>query len=846
MNNEPNASYGQMNNYGNDSYSSNYGGNYGGNYSNNYSNKQSLDEEGGSDFDVLAWVRRILHYWYLFAIAIVIALCASYLTNRKWLPSYYSSGTIIIKESTGGAQNLMHGFGVDPGYRNVNNQVVMLGSYDLTKRVIDSLPFLNVDYISQGRFKTRNIYTNTPIIVEKDPKAHTLYGPLWRCTFQSDGSLLLESTDEDMPLSVVTHYGERVETPYFTATIWPTEKMINKGVVYFRFRTTDGLVNEFLTRMQLNYVTEGCTVLRISLTSETPERDRDFIDKLSDIYLLQNLERKNLVADNSIKFINEQLELLEKSLEVSETEMTTFRQQNKFVDVGSYAGQLMSKMAAYDQEFMSLRLKETYLDYLTNYLEQSIEQGGIVAPSSLGLNEPMLMSLTQQLNDLQIQRGEVSEKNVYYAKYTNDINNVKSAINEVVKSMRASLEIEKADLNKRSSNVEREIQHLPTKELQMVAIERNYRIDDNYYTFFLQKRAEAEIQKASNTPDNDILDRARTTVVINNKDKRKTTTTYLLISVLIPLLLIILSELTNDKIRTPKEAEKLSHFRMLGTIRHAKIQNPTLVKSNPRSTYAEMLRAIRTRIEFLVQRKDKIVLCITSTESGDGKTFLSSNLASLYALTGKKTLLLDLDIRKPNIHTKLGLEDGLGVTNYLIGDCTLEDLVVRDSLFDFDIIRAGTIPPNPGELIHSDKLAEMISTLRQQYDFIIIDTSPIGLVPDAYSIVEQTDITLYVIRCLQTSKSFCKQTLEQLEIDQENKIHLILSDIPTNGYHGGYHYGYGASSYGYGYGYGYGSKQYGSNSQYSWKYKYSQYYTKLFKKDKTKPETNYYMDEEDV
>jgi uncharacterized protein involved in exopolysaccharide biosynthesis len=243
------------------------------------------------------------------------------------------------------------------------------------------------------------------------------------------------------------------------------------------------------------------------LTSETPERDRDFIDKLSDIYLLQNLERKNLVADNSIKFINEQLELLEKSLEVSETEMTTFRQQNKFVDVGSYAGQLMSKMAAYDQEFMSLRLKETYLDYLTNYLEQSIEQGGIVAPSSLGLNEPMLMSLTQQLNDLQIQRGEVSEKNVYYAKYTNDINNVKSAINEVVKSMRASLEIEKADLNKRSSNVEREIQHLPTKELQMVAIERNYRIDDNYYTFFLQKRAEAEIQKASNTPDNDILDR---------------------------------------------------------------------------------------------------------------------------------------------------------------------------------------------------------------------------------------------------------------------------------------------------------------------------------------------------
>ena len=448
----------------------------------------------------------------------------------------------------------------------------------------------------------------------------------------------------------------------------------------------------------------------------------------------------------------------------------------------------------------------------------------------------------QQLNDLRIQRGELSEKNVYYAKYTKDIENVKSMINEIVESMRASLEIEKKDLNDRYAEVEREIKKLPTKELQMVAIERNYRIDDNYYTFFLQKRAEAEIQKASNTPDNTILDKARTLSTVNSKTKRNNNTTALLLGILIPLVLVIASELLNNKVRTTKDVEKISPFRLIGTVRHAKSQNPTLVRDHPRSSYAEMLRAIRTRMEFIVKRKDKMVVGITSTESGDGKTFLSSNLAALFSMSGKKTLLMDLDIRKPNIHTKMGLEGGLGLSNYLIGDCTLEETFAK-SPFDFDIMRAGTIAPNPGELIHSDKLAETIKLLREKYDFIVIDTSPIGLVPDAYTILELSDIGLFVIRCMQTNKSFCKQTLQEIAevVDTPEKVQIVLSDIPTEGHSGyGYGYGYGYSGYGYGtssYGYGYGRKKYGD------KYR-STIYGKVFRRSNDEQKYNYYTDDD--
>lgn len=787
--------------------------------------QQDNDEDSSLSFNPLEWIFTFLHYWYLFVIAIVIAIGFATLKNRRWIPTYYSQGTIVIKESGtygGSASTLMQGFGVDAGYKNVNNQMIMLGSYDLMSRVVDSLPFMNVEYITQGRFKTRSLYRQTPIVVEYQRVEPSAYGVLYQISFNKDGSFHISSTEEYQSIEIDAHYGEPISCSLFDITVWPTELMTNSGRIYFRFRSRESLVDEFMSRLQLSFVTEGSTVLALSLVSETPQRDCEFIDKLAEIYLLQNLEQKNEVAENSIRFINEQLNLLQASLQVSEGAMTDFRQENRFVDINSYAGQLMGRISEYEQQQMALRLRETYFDYLINYINQNIEKDAVIAPTSMGVNEPMLMTLVQQLNDLRIQRGELTEKNVYYAKFTKDIENVKTAIEEVVGSMRASLEIEKQDLQSRYAEVETAIKTLPEKELQMVEIERNYRINDNYYTFFLQKCAEAEIQKASNTPDNSIMDKARTTAIMNAKAKSKTTTTYLIIGILVPLLLIVLSELLNNKIRSPKDVLRLKTFRLLGTLRHAKSQNPTLVRSSPRSSYAEMLRAIRTRIEFILKRKDKMVICVTSTESGDGKTFLSTNLASLFSMTGKKTLLIDLDLRKPNIHTKLGLENGDGMSNYLIGDCEKEDILITNTPFSFDLVRAGTIPPNPGELVHSDKLANFIKDMREEYDYIVVDTSPIGLVPDAYGLIQNSDLCLYVIRCMQTNKSFSKQTLEQMMevVTSPEKIQIVLSDIPTEGRHSygsGYGYGYGGyGGYGYGhlgyggyggYGYGYGGKK---------------------------------------
>ena len=228
-------------------------------------------------------------------------------------------------------------------------------------------------------------------------------------------------------------------------------------------------------------------------------------------------------------------------------------------------------------------------------------------------------------------------------------------------------------------------------------------------------------------------------------------------------------------------------------------------------------------------------------------------MAAQYAMTGHPTVLLDMDIRKPNVHDKLGVEARVGVTNYLIGDCELEDIIIHHEALGFDIIPAGTIPPNPGELVRSDKLTNLLLTLRQRYEFIIVDSSPVGLVPDALALIEQTDITLFVIRCMETNKKFAEQTLQALSLNHKDKINLVLSDVQVDRTHGGYGYGYGygyggygyGHGYGYGYGYGYGKKKSGGKYGRYGKYgKYAQYYYSKFSKKKEQ-DNHYYIDDSD-
>jgi capsular exopolysaccharide synthesis family protein len=771
---------------------------------NPYTNQQFNDNEE-SGFDIKYWIFILLRHWYLFVLFGAVALGMAYLKNRTWIENYSSSGTIIINENRGMNSNVfMQGFGVQSGYKNTDNQVIMLTSYDLLSRVVDSLPYLATDYISKGRFRTRNLYDLSPITVVSDYVDPNIYNILFKLSLKSSGNFEI-TNDEGVfgPDFVVKGRIDRpIQHSLFFLTIHSNESTLQDREVYFRFRNKESLINDFMGRLHPEYVMDGSSVIRVSLQSETPQRDIDFINKLFDVFLDDNLSRKNDAASKTIAFIDQQLEEVSQSLAVSEGNMTAFRRSNRIVDLSSHSSGVLSKATQYDEQQSQLRLRENYLNYLDNYLKTNLDAGVIVAPSSLGLNDAMLISLVQQFNDVIVKKNETSEKNPLFGKYEREVASLKISINEVIKNMRKSMEIEQKDLSSKLQGVQRDISSLPLQEMQLVGIERKYRVDDNYYTFFLQKRAEAAIQKASNSPDNNILDKARIITLTNGNAKSKTITSYLIIGLLIPLIFVVLKELLNSTIRDTKDIEKSTSFPLIGTIKHTNGTDPLLAAKHPRSSFTEMFRVIRTRLEFIVQRKSNIVILITSAESGDGKTYFSTNLASVYGMTGKKTLLIDMDIRKPSINDRLSLDEKNGVTNFVIGENTLDELILQKEGINFDILLAGTIPPNPGELIRSDKLKDMITTLREIYDYIIIYTSPVGLVADSYSIASSADVKLLIARSKKTSKPFFKRLNEQIKNDNLTNFYTILNDVDLSKASQKY-----SNNYGYGYGYGYGSKK---------------------------------------
>jgi capsular exopolysaccharide synthesis family protein len=770
--------------------------------------KQFNDEED-SGFDIMEWILHFLHFWYLFVIGIILSLGLAYLQNRSWLPSVQTAGTIMMEENRGGSnssQVLMQGFGVQSGYKNVTNQTIMLKSYDLVCKVIDSIPFLKVQYISKGPFITRDLYRNSPIIIHTDYVSPEAYNLLFKIKLHSNGTYTItaENNKHLNDFQINGRFGQSIQHNLFFITVNNVNNYIGNSEMFFRFRTRESLVDDFTSRVNFGYVEEGSSVLKISLISETPARDIDFINKLCEMFLADNLDRKNDVANKTINFIDDRLDVVSKSLAISEGDMTNFRQTNKMVDISSHTSEIMGKASKYDSQQAEFKLRETYLDYLTKYLKTNLADGAIIAPASLGLNEPMLMSFIQQINQLNEQRSEVTELNMYYAKYTKQIETAKLTVMEVIKSMRTALEIEKNDLNKRLAGVNKEIEELPKKELEMVSIERKYKMDDNYYTFFLQKRAESQILKASNTPDNNILDKAREIGITNSDKKSKTILMFLLFGILIPTVIVVTIELLNNTVRSSKDIEKNSTFPLIGAIRHTKSSDPLLISKNPRSAFTEMFRVIRTRVEFIVQRKTNIMILTTSTESGDGKTYFSINLAGVYAMASKKTILVDMDIRKPSINQRFNIIQPNGVTNYLADQCNLEDIILHLPKVDYDILPAGSIPPNPGELIRSDKLISMFEELRKKYEFIIVDSSPIGMVTDAYSLAHLSDVNLFVVRNGKTNKTFFKKLANQLKMDNLPHLYTVLNDIVDDGSRYSnyklYKYAYLiGNSYGYGY-----------------------------------------------
>lgn len=734
--------------------------------------QEFMEEE--SSFDFKEWFFKITHYWYIILIGVVISLAFAYLENRKWKPMYQVNGQVFLGNTNNVSQYaFMQGFNSN-GSNSINNQLVLFGRYELIRRTIAKLPF-TIEYYTKGRFKTNYYYKNfSPIELLSSTINPKTYGLSFIFNEKNANEFSIELSEKEKPIFQMNGtYGVPFSNEYFSGIL---KKNTNKSLsspIYIGFRSMESLESEFSSRLSFS-IMEGTSVAVVSLVGERPERDMDFINMLNYEFIADNLERKNLEANRTIDFIDSQLQSISDSLAISNENIRKFRRENNIVDVNSYVSGLLAQSAEYEKKKMELDLKEAYFDYLDSYLRKNVQEETVVAPTSLGVADPTLLDLVGQFNDIQLKRMGLGVSNPLYQKYTQQLETLKETLFEVLKNVKTVYEMDRNNLQTQYKKVLAEIESLPHKESKIVEIERLHRINDNYYTYLLQKRSEAQIRKASNVSDNTILQEARVMNIVNGEVKNQVYIKYLFLGLLIPILLIILKELLNNTIKTPNDLEKATKLSVLSTVPYRKMDGSILVIKNPRSYFSESFRSLRARIEFLVKRKSQIVIMNTSAEPSDGKTYFSINLAGIYAISGKKTLLIDVDLRKPSVGKELNLSSEKGLSNVLIDDCTLEEAIIVQEK-SFDVLLAGTIPPNPGELIASENMINLLEHLKTKYEYIILDTSPIGLVSDIYPLTKEVDISLLVAMSGKTSKPFLKRIAASLKKDNVKHIYAILN-----------------------------------------------------------------------
>jgi tyrosine-protein kinase Etk/Wzc len=373
------------------------------------------------------------------------------------------------------------------------------------------------------------------------------------------------------------------------------------------------------------------------------------------------------------------------------------------------------------------------------------------------------------------------------------------SLNENVRNIVQVSKISQKELDRRLSEIQSEVGSLPETERQLLNIQRKFNVNDRIYTFLLEKRAEAAISKASNIPSNSILDRARKASMVYPKPSMNFTIAFL-IGLLLPVLIILIRDYFDDKIHSRADIESLTDVPILGVISHSTEKYNTIVISRPKSIIAETFRSLRTNLQFIAAEKDKRVFTITSTLSGEGKTFTAINMASIFALSGKKTLLLSCDLRKPKLYDDFNLNNEKGMTTYLVGRCSVNDIVQSSGYEFLDIVTSGPVPPNPSELLESKRMNELMEEMRQEYDFIVIDSPPVGLVTDAVFLMKQSDANIYVVRQNYSSKHAMSTLNDLVRSTGLKNITIAVNDVDFTDR------AYGRTGYGYGYGYGYGNE----------------------------------------
>lgn len=816
---------------------------------------QQHNEEQSIDIKQLVFI--FLSHWYLFLIGVVLALAVGYVINRFKPSVYQTSGTVLIRDANAGydATAIMTSSAFS-GSQVVDNEVAILKSYTMTDRVVRKMN-LEVTYMEKGRFSKVELYKSSPFTVEFDRSVPQAVGLVYEVVSLGEGRMVLHGTskglnvydyvlsqsvssnpEKEIDVTTECKLGEMVDNGYNRFRIVMNDnynpEVDNSRNLSFWLNSYSSLVRQ-MSAFSASPTSKQSSIISIVAHGYNKRKIVDFINTLMNEYVSRGLEKKNHVSESTIAFIDNELEGIQEVLSAAEIDLKDFRVENDVIDINMQASQIYTNLRALEKQRSELTVNLKIYKRLQDYIQVQIDDPeNLAAPSTMGIMDPLLNSLTTDLVTMartkSAQLLTQTEQHPQVIKLNEQIITTKKALLENVNNLVENAKMGLAEIERQIAVYENESSKLPKKQQDLINYQRNFHFSEDTYKYLMQRRAEAQILKASNTPDSEILDEARMERIV--KISPRTAMNYLIaliIGFLIPALYLFLKDFFNNTIGDRKDVEKLTSLPIIGQVAQVSSTNPLVVVNSPKSPISESFRAIRTNIEFLTQGKPQSTILVTGDMQSVGKTFNSINIASIYALYGKKTVLLGFDLRKPKLFQEFELSNSIGITSFLSNKEPLDKIIQTPKMVsNLDIITSGPIPPNPAELIASEKCDEFFRLLKERYDYIIIDTPPLGLVTDAFLLMRFADVKLFIVRQGVTNKNIFGSIIKDLE-DRKMDVSLVINGVETNkGYYGKQ---YGNYRYGYGYAYGYGYGKYGSKDD---SYYGSDYYGEGAPSDKKK------------
>ncbi len=748
--------------------------------------------------DLSQLIARYLPFWPFLLGLVMVCLIGAWVYLRYTIPVYESSAKLLIKDDNSNQQDKVS-MDLFSSKKIVENEVEVIRSRTVLREVVKKLG-LYAPTFSEGKVTTNSAYVTSPIRIElKNPDSLKEFK---KVPFDYDaGKRQVIIGKQAYPLNVwVT--GEWGQIKFLPNENYKPDPV--KHPMYFSLVDVRNVTGGIMGGMVVAPVSKISTIITLKLNDQIPQRGEDILNTTIQVYNAASVTDKNALAANALTFVEGRLKEFQGQLDSVESIVQQFRASKNVVDLGEQSKLYLASVGASDSKISELNVQMAVLDQVEKYVTSNAP-GASMLPSTIGLSDNNLTQLLSKMYELEIQyekqKKTMGEGNDIMVALRNQINKIKPNILDNIRNQRSNLEASRSNLSGTSERYSSMLRDVPEQEREYAEITRERTIKSNVFNFLLQKREEAALSYASAVSDSRLLDSAESGPFPVSPKRALIFAIATILGLGLGVGIIFLKEMLNQTIRSRSEIEELSSFPIIGEISFDPNKRPIVIASGDRSYIAEQFRQIRTSLSYLGVTAGKKRLLVTSAVPGEGKSFVAANLAISLALTEKKIVIVELDLRKPKLTEMFNEKDnGLGISEYLMRKAEVHQIVRRTEINpNLHLITAGAIPQNPSELILSDRFEQLLKYLDKEFDYIIIETAPVSAVTDAYIVSKFCDATLYIIRQGLTRRGDIKLLEDNLKIRGLHNAAVIFNAVKLKT----------GGKYGYGYGYGYGFQENG-------------------------------------